>query len=59
MGLLKLFKPDPRTRLMRELRRKSQQAVEMQRNGKLQEFAALTAEVQELERQLDALEGAR
>lgn len=57
MGLLTLFKSDPRRRIEREIRSKAARAVQMQRNGKLLEFAELTAQVEALERELTALDG--
>lgn len=56
MGILALLKPNPRKRLERMIRAKSGQAMQLQRNGKLREFAALTREVALLERQLVELE---
>lgn len=51
-----LFRRDPRKRLEREIRSKAERAMQMQRSGKLQDYAVLTAEVAHLEDQLAELE---
>lgn len=56
MSLTSLFKRDPRKRLEREIRDKTRRAMQLQRNGKLLEFAELTAELEALERQLASLD---
>lgn len=47
---------DPRAKLQREIKRKLEQGMVLQRNGKLREYARCTAEVAELEERLNALD---
>ena len=54
--MFEMFRRDPRKRLEREIRSKAELAFKMQRNGKLLECAALTAEVERMEKALAALD---
>lgn len=49
------FKKNPEQKLQREIDRKQAEAMQMQRNGKIREFAELTREIEELEEQLLAM----
>lgn len=53
------FKSDPIKKLRKQISSKEEQAMQLQRNGKLREFAELTKEIEGLQDQLEALrEGA-
>lgn len=54
-----LFKRDPLARLQRDHQAKLAAAAEKQRNGDLHAYADLTAEAEEIERQIEALEAER
>lgn len=54
--MLSFFKKDPKKALEKEIARKSEAAVALQRNGKLREYGALMAEIDKLEAKLRALE---
>lgn len=56
MGWLNIFRSDPRAKLQREIKQKMQRGVELQRSGKMREFARCSAEVAELEERLSALD---
>lgn len=49
------FKSDPIKKLRKEISSKEEQAMQLQRNGKLREFAELTKEIEGLQDQLEAL----
>ena len=51
-----LFKKDPKKKLLKQIATLRTQAMQFQRNGKLREFADLTAEIEVLESKLDAIE---
>lgn len=53
--MLSFFKRDPKKALEKEIARKAEQAVALQRNGKLREYGALMAEIEKLEAKLQAL----
>ena len=46
-----LFKSDPGKKIRKTLDRKYKQAVELQRNGKLREYAKFMKEIEDLEKQ--------
>ena len=46
-----LFRVDPGKKILREKDRKYKEAVRLQRNGKLREFAVVMKEIEELEKQ--------
>jgi hypothetical protein len=46
-----LFRVDPGKKILREKDRKYKEAVHLQRNGKLREFAVVMKEIEELEKQ--------
>lgn len=58
MGILDLFKTDPEKKLRTLIAKKSEAAMQFQRNGKLREFGELSAEVAELEKELESLQAA-
>lgn len=49
------FKSDPIKKLRKQISSKEEQAMQLQRNGKLREFAELTKEIEGLQDQLEAL----
>lgn len=49
------FKSDPIKKLRKEISAKEEQAMQLQRNGKLREFAELTREIEGLQDQLAEL----
>ena len=49
------FKSDPIKKIRTEISTKEEEAMQLQRNGKLREFAELTKEIEGLQDQLDAL----
>jgi hypothetical protein len=51
-----LFKKDPAAKLRKEYMKKMEQARDIQRNGDVVKASQLTAEAEELGRQLDELE---
>ena len=53
--MLKLFKTDPKKKLEKQYARKLEEARDAQRSGKIPRFAELTAEAEEIGRELDAL----
>ena len=50
-----LFKKNPTKKLQKQYEAKLQQAIHMQRNGKIREYSFLTAEAEEIRAQLEAL----
>lgn len=50
-----LFKKDPTKKLQKQYEAKLQEAMHMQRNGKIREYSILTAEAEEIRAQLEAL----
>ncbi len=50
-----LFKKDPTKKLQKQYEAKLQEAMHMQRNGKIREYSFLTAEAEEIRAQLEAL----
>lgn len=53
--MLKLFQPDPIKKLEKRYARKLEEAMGAQRRGKVPLYATLSADAEELGRQLDAL----
>ena len=49
--LKKLFAIDPSSKIRKARDRKYKQAVQLQRNGKLREYAKIIKEIEELEKQ--------
>ncbi|MFT5586533.1 MAG: hypothetical protein ACI9VR_004132 [Cognaticolwellia sp.] len=49
------FKSDPIKKIRKEISAKEEEAMQLQRNGKLREFAELTKEIEGLQDQLEAL----
>ena len=56
LGLDKLFKKDPLKKLRRDYAAKVSAATEAQRSGKIPLFATLTAEAEEMAKEIDRLE---
>ena len=50
-----LFKKSPTKKLQKQYEAKLQQAIHMQRNGKIREYSFLTAEAEEIHAQMEAL----
>lgn len=50
-----LFKKDPTKKLQKQYEAKLQEAMHMQRNGKIREYSFLTAEAEEIRAQMEAL----
>ena len=57
--MFSFFKKDPAAKLEKEIDRKLAASFAFQRNGKLKEFAEATAEVEELQKALEALRAAQ
>ena len=51
-----LFRKDPRKTLQQQYQQKLEQAMQYQRNGDMMNYALLSAEAAELEKQLQALD---
>ena len=51
-----LFKSDPIKKLKKQYEKKSEEAMNAQRNGKMDVFAELSAEVDKIGKEIDALE---
>ncbi len=49
--IMSFFKSNPEKKILKIRDRKYKEAVEMQRNGKLREFAELVKEIEELEKE--------
>lgn len=52
------FKRDPVAALQKQIERKYDESVALQRNGRLREYGALMKEIEDLERQLTAMKDA-
>jgi hypothetical protein len=50
-----LFKKDPAKKLEKQIASRYQEAVALQRNGKLREYGAAMAEIEKMESELAAL----
>jgi len=48
-----LIKPNPESKLRKAIGKKYKEAVKLQRNGKLRDFANVMSEIEELEKQLE------
>ena len=53
--MFSIFKKDPAAKLEKEITRKMSVSIELQRNGKIKEFAEASREIAELQDKLDAL----
>ena len=53
--MFSLFKKNPVAKLEKEIHKKMAASVELQRNGKIREFAEASEEIAELQDKLDAL----
>ena len=51
--LMNLFKPDPRAKIRKLISQKQTQAVQLQRNGKLREYAEVMKEIEDLENEYE------
>ncbi len=49
------FKTDPKKKLQKEIAKKYEQSVQLQRNGDLREYGRVMKEIEDLENQLFAL----
>ena len=54
--MFNIFKKDPAKKLEKQIEQLSEQAVHYQRNGKLREYADLMAKIEELNKELEAIE---
>ena len=57
--MFSLFKKSPAEKLEKEIMRKMTVSVELQRNGKIKEFAEASREIADLQNQLDILKAAQ
>ena len=48
-----LLIPDPEAKLRKAISKKYREAMQLQRNGKLRDFAEVMSEIEELEKQLE------
>ena len=48
-----LLIPDPEAKLRKAISKKYKEAMQLQRNGKLRDFANVMSEIEELEKQLE------
>ena len=53
--LMNLFKPDPHAKIRKIISQKQTQAVQLQRNGKLREYAAVMKEIEDLENEYESI----
>ena len=53
--MFSMFKKDPAAKLEKEIMQKMNASVQLQRNGKIKEFAEASKEIAELQDKLDAL----
>lgn len=53
--MFSFLKSNPEKKLKRQIQDLSLKAVNFQRNGKLREYAEVTAEIQDLEKKLDTI----
>ena len=49
------FKKDPVAKLQKEIAKKYEQSVQLQRNGDLEAYGRIMKEIEDLEKQLEAL----
>ena len=49
------FKTDPIKKIQKEIKKKFAQSVDLQRNGKIQEYGEIMKEIQDLEEELERL----
>ena len=53
--ITRLFKSDPTAKIRKLISQKQTQAVQLQRNGKLREYAAIMKEIDDLECELEGI----
>ena len=53
--ITRLFKSDPTAKIRKLISQKQTQAVQLQRNGKLREYAAIMKEIDDLECELGGI----
>jgi cell fate (sporulation/competence/biofilm development) regulator YmcA (YheA/YmcA/DUF963 family) len=53
--MLSFFRPDPKKKLQKRIAARYDEAVALQRNGKLREYGAAMKEIEQLEAELAAL----
>ena len=53
--MFSMFKKDPTAKLEKEIMKKMSASIELQRNGKIKEFAEASKEIAELQDQLEAM----
>ena len=53
--MFSMFKKDPAAKLEKEIMKKMSASIELQRNGKIKEFAEASKEIAELQEQLEAM----
>ena len=51
-----MFKKDPTKKLKKEFDKKTQEAMQLQRNGKIQEYAKAIAEADKIRQEIEALQ---
>ena len=52
--ITRLFRTEPGAKIRKLISQKQTQAVQLQRNGKLREYAKIMKEIEDLENELDA-----
>jgi putative heme iron utilization protein len=57
--MLGFFKKDPKKKLQEEFNRKLTEAMEAQRNGNIELYAKLSAESEEILREMEKIDGAQ
>lgn len=50
-----LFSTDPTKKLQKQIKKKYEQSIQLQRNGKLREYGVLMKEIEELEQELEQI----
>lgn len=54
--MLSFFKPDPAKKLRKQYYEKLEKAMTAQRNGDIRTYSLLTAEAEQLQKQIEAIE---
>ena len=57
--ITRLFRADPSAKICKLIEQRQTQAVQLQRNGKLREYAKIMKEIQDLENELEAINESR
>jgi len=57
--ITRLFRADPAAKICKLIEQRQTQAVQLQRNGKLREYAKIMKEIQDLENELEAINESR